>query len=100
MHLTLMYFCVLFPLQLPEVCPNQPITYTFMIENNDTDLPHKVIEDGPHHHKGSGLIVHCIDGVQKNKNYSISVRVESIAGSSNSQKYYFGKSLIHDNHNY
>ena len=74
--------------QLPDVCVNQPIIYTFIIESNEMGAG--IILEGPYFHIGPGLVPHCVNGVNQQRNYSIFVQVTSIAGSSESDKLYFG----------
>ena len=76
-------------IQLPDVCTNQPINYTFIIETEENDAA--VILEGPYFHTGPGLVLHCVNGLHKDRNYSIFVQVNSIAGSSESDKLYFGE---------
>ena len=47
--------------------------------------------DGPYFHIGAGLVTHYIDGLDKDRNYFIQVQVDSISGSSTSQKHHFGE---------
>ena len=82
--------------QLPDVCTNQPVNYTFIIETEENDTAIVILE-GPYFHIGPGLVPHCVNGLHKYRNYSIFVQVNSIAGSSESDKLYFGKN--HSNHN-
>ena len=71
------------------MCVNQPINYTFIIETIEMDAG--IISEGPYFHIGPGLVPHCVNGVNQQRNYSIFVQVTSIAGSSKSDKLYFGK---------
>ena len=87
--LLIIYSCCNYT-QFPDVCVNQPINYTFIIETNETDAGIIILE-GPYFHIGPGLVPHCVNGVQQQRNYSIFVQVNSIAGSSESDKLYFGK---------
>ena len=75
--------------QLPDICTNQPVNYTFIIETEENDGA--VILEGPYFHIGPGLVPHCVNGLHKDRNYSIFVQANSIAGSSESDKLYFGK---------
>ena len=78
--------------QLPDVCVNQPINYTLIIETDSEDKDAAaIISEGPYSHLGPGLVPHIINGVQHDRNYSIFVQVNSIAGSSESDKLHFGK---------
>lgn len=46
---------------------------------------------GPHMHLGPGNVSHIImDGIQRDANYSLRVQLDSLAGSSASNRYYFG----------
>ena len=72
---------------------NQSINYTLIIEKAEaSDEGDTSIVEGPHYHEGPGPITQCtISGLKKDQNYSIEVQVNSISGSSRSQKYYFGE---------
>lgn len=79
------------PSQLPDVCRNQLVNYSFIIENdNSSDIVEK---RGPYNHHGPGNVSHCIDGLEKNSSYSVVVQVESIAGSRDSNRTYLSKCM-------
>ena len=50
--------------------------------------------DGPYFHLGAGLVTHYIGGLAKDQNYFIQVQVDSISGTSISQKHHFGKNYL------
>ena len=58
--------------------------------NRDKFEPIKLY--GPHTRLGPGNVSHTItDGIQRDVNYSLRVQLDSLAGSSASNLYYFGK---------
>ena len=81
-------------MQLPDVCSYQSINYTITVEEVDSDETAEITWMGSYNHQGSGAVSHDIRGLKKNHRYSVKVQVNSIAGSSESNEYYFSKSVI------
>ena len=76
--------------QLPnDLWPNQVINYTIIVEDMYLEVVNVV---GPFPHTGSGTESHRItDGIERDANYSLRVEINSAAGSSESDRYYFSK---------
>ena len=54
-----------------------------------------IVMDGPHAHIGPGNVSYTTkDGIKHDGNYSLWVQLNSLAGSSASNKYYFGTSVL------
>lgn len=68
------------------------VNYSLKIENlNPNDSIIMVI--GPFLHIGPGVVPHVVySGLDRDKNYSMKVELNSIAGESESEPFYFGKS--------
>ena len=68
--------------------PNQVINYTLIVEDMNLDVIKLV---GPFSHTGPGTVSYCIsDSIERDTNYSSRVEINSLAGRSESKRYYFG----------
>ena len=77
------------------MCTDQPINYTFIVIDDSESPRLPLLSEGPYFHKGPGVVYHCVNGLEVDRNYSVTVQVNSIAGSSKSEKYCFGKSQLY-----
>ena len=77
-------------MQLPHtLCAYQDVNYT--IELKDEDQKSLSIF-GPFEHVGPGIVAHKIlDNISESANYSLRVRLTSVAGTSESDSYFLGK---------
>ena len=72
------------------MCSSQPLNYTILIEDIDTEPPnyaHKssYARDGP------GIMSHEVYGLEGDHRYSVSIHVSSFSWTSLSDKYHFGE---------
>ena len=77
--------------KLPDVCNNQPVNYTIVVEEKTSDETAEELRSGPHYHKGPGVVSQDITGLQKDRTYSIKVLVNTVTGSVESTSYPFSE---------
>ena len=66
-----------------------------MIGNAATENLELIVMDGPYAHIGPGNVLYATkDGLKRDENYSLWVHLNSLAGSSASNRYYFGTFVL------
>ena len=75
------------------MCTSQPLNYTIVIEDIETEQP-DIVAESFHSHTGPGAVTHNIDGLKGDHSYSVSVEVSSFSWTSLSGKYKFGEAVF------
>lgn len=54
----------------------------------------EVLQSGPHHHVGAGVVYQDINGLEKDNTYFVKVLVDTVTGSVESKSYPFGECFL------